>query len=126
MTVITDPRTALAQAIAAVADAETLVKEEYDLHPIEDAKLIALIEEGIRLKREEGRLKRERAKINEQVKAGLKATGRTILTVADEPVVELLTDVPSSTLDHELLKRLAPVAYEKALTVKYGERLLYK
>lgn len=126
MTVTTDPRVALAEAIAKVADEPTLVAEEYALHPIFDAMLIAQIEEGNRLKREEGRLKRQREKINAAVKAGLKATGHTILVADGEPVAELLVDVPTTSIDHELLKRLAPVAYAKATEVKHGERLLYK
>ncbi len=129
MSVTTDSRTALAEAVAAVAESESetaLVEGEIALDPIEDARLIALIEEGIRLKREEGRVKRQREKINAQVKAAVHEKGHTILTVADEPVVELLTGVPSSKVDHDLLQRLAPVAYAKALTVTEGERLTYK
>ena len=126
MTVTTDPRVALAEAIATLADSETLVVEEYNLDPIADAVLIAQIEEGNRLKREEGRIKRQREKINAAVKDGLKATGHTILVAGGEPVAELLQNVPTTVVDHELLKRLAPVAYEKATTVKHGERLLYK
>lgn len=126
MTVTTDPRVALAEAIAEIVDASFLIAEEYVLDPTADAVLIAQIEEGNRLKREEGRLKRQREKINAAVKAGLKATGHTILVADGEPVAELLVDVPTTSIDHELLKRLAPVAYAKATEVKHGERLLYK
>lgn len=124
----TDARTDLANKIAEVADAETtLVVDEYALDPIEDAVLIAQIAEGNRLKREAGRIKRERAKINAKVRAGIEAKGHTILTVSGEPVTELLTGVQRTTWDYDLLERLAPVAVAKSRTVTHdGETLLFK
>ena len=128
MTITQDARKALAESIADVAENEiVLVTEEYALDPIEDAELIALIAEGNRLKREEGRVKRQREKINAKVKEGLKAKHHTILTVSDEPVVELLTGAKKTEWDYDRLERLAPVAVAKCRTVTYeGETLLYK
>lgn len=127
-TITQDARKALAEAIAKVADDEkVLVTEEYALDPINDASLIALIAEGKRLKREAGRVKRLRDKINAQVREGLEATNHTILVIDDEPAVELLTGVQESDIDWDLLERLAPVALSKARTITHtGTRLTYK
>lgn len=127
MTTKTDARTELADKIAELADTPELVVDEFALDPIADALLIAQITEGNLLKKEAGRIKRKRDKINAAVREGLKSKGHTILTVNDEPVVELTINVKKTTTDWEMLARLAPVAFAKSTTTTFdGETLNYK
>ena len=128
MTVITNPRVALAEAVADLVDnAPVLVDDQIDLDPVADAMLIAQIELGNRLKREQAQIERERKTLAEQIKNGIRAKGHAVVAVNGEQIAHLQTGVQQTVFDKALMQRLAPVAFDKATTVTHdGERLLFK
>jgi len=127
----TDARTALAEAIAQVAEAETVIAdlsdEDLDLDPIEDAVLIAKIRQAQAWTKEAGALKRKREKAAREIKAAIHEKGHKVLCIDGLPAAALTTGVQKTDWDYDLLERLAPVAVAKSRTITHtGEQLNFK